>query len=178
MKKQFVLGQEVVIKGRYVINPVSHTEVDEVEARIKVTGQPEASEKYRVESFEVEKHGIITGIRSIVGSRIHYLDHNGQVVTKTTRQPAYLVATDMRGLCYVPVDMVTVAEEPETEIAKLKQENGFLKWSNGFLSEYLSEVRQELAEYKEIDEDDDDLDFDDDDLDYELDELEDELVNA
>ncbi|KRG11558.1 hypothetical protein ACA29_17120 [Lederbergia galactosidilytica] len=169
MKKQFVLGQEVVIKGRYVINPVSPAEVDVVEARIKETGEPEASEKYSVEKFECDKSGIIAGVRSIVGGRIHYLDHNGQVVTKTTRQPAYLVATDMRGLCYVPVDMVTDRHGLKDEIEELKRENYELKFDLHLATDCISHLEEKLEEYTDL--------FDDD-LDDELDELEDELVNV
>lgn len=154
MKKQFTLGQEVAITGRLVINPVSPAEVDEVEARIKASGQPESSNKYSVEKFEHQKVGIIAGIRSIVGSRIHYLDSNGQVVTKTTRQPAYLVATDMRGLCYVPLEMVSKTKD----------------WKD-LLSEEFGEYAAKHSHHGCcVCDDDDDFDLDDD-----FDEFEDEL---
>lgn len=174
MKKQFTLGQEVAITGRLVINPVSPAEVDEVEARIKASGQPESSNKYSVEKFECQKFGVIAGIRSIVGSRIHYLDSNGGVTTKTTRQPAYLVATDMRGLCYVPVDMVTDRPGLKDEVEELEREIMGLKFDLKYAIDYAASLRSDLDEYKEIigDEDDDDL------WDDELDELEDELTYA
>lgn len=107
MKTRFELGQAVEITGQLVAQNVTVEMVDRVEARIKATGVPEVSRKYRVSKFDYPKQGVIVGIRNVAGDRIHYLEQvSGEVATRTKRQAVYLVATDMRGLVYVPVEMV------------------------------------------------------------------------
>lgn len=115
--KKFTLGQEVVFSGRLRKKFVSRNAVEEMKHEILATGQPVASQKYKVIPFGTVKRGIVVGMRSIVGSRLHYLDTTfgrPTVETKTMRQPAVIVATDLRGLCYVPLDMVMDYEEYES----------------------------------------------------------------
>jgi hypothetical protein len=106
MKKvNFELGQEVVIEGKFVNTNVWGYEVEEAKKRIEETGVPEISHKYEVEKFEETKFGIVVGVRSIVASRIHYLNEYNVIRTKILRQPALLVACDLRGTILVPVNM-------------------------------------------------------------------------
>jgi hypothetical protein len=118
MKKvNFELGQEVVIEGKFVNTNVWRYEVEESIARIAKTGEPEISHKYEVEKFDEPRFGVVVGIRSIVASRIHYFD--GEMVnTKTIRQPAVLVACDLRGMVLVPVNMVHDQIEWEIEFGE------------------------------------------------------------
>lgn len=122
MKTKFTLGQAVEITGQYVQKMVTAEMVDKVEARIKASGRPEISRKYNVAKFDHPKQGVVVGIRSIAGERIHYMDpSHGEVTTKTNRQAAYLIATDMRGLVYVPLDSVDM---PKTRGELLRKEFG------------------------------------------------------
>lgn len=107
MKKvNFELGQEVVIEGKFVTANIWGNKVEEAKMRIEATGMREISHKYEVEKFNESKFGIVVGVRSIVASRIHYLNENNVVRTKVLRQPAVLVACDLRGTALVPVSMV------------------------------------------------------------------------
>ena len=76
-----------------------------MQCRITATGEPEVSSKYEVERFDAPKLGIVVGIRSVTLSRIHYFDGE-MVLTKITRQPAVLIACDLRGTILVPANLV------------------------------------------------------------------------
>ncbi|UAT30030.1 hypothetical protein K7T73_15945 [Bacillus badius] len=109
----FKLGQEVVISGKFVKAAVSPSEVQETIETIRKTGAVGFSYKYDVERFTEPKHGIVVGVRSIVRSRVHRMVNSAvgpYYNTETRRQPAYVVATNMRGLYYVPVDMIEDAD--------------------------------------------------------------------
>lgn len=121
-KVNFELGQEVVIKGKFINQEAVITDIEESKKRIEQTGKPEISIKYGVETFDEPKVGIVVGVRNIVGSRIHY--YNGESVqTKTLRQPAIVVACNLRGQFLAPVSMVQDYWEWDLEIdEKLSQE--------------------------------------------------------
>lgn len=140
--EKFMLGQEVVITGKLVKEYLSAYEVEVMKEQIKETGQPAASKKYSVKKFDKPKFGIVVGTRSIVGSRLHYLDtsFNTPIVsTKTIRQPAVVVATDLRGLYYVPMTMVQDYEEWEFgDLDELDEEFDF--------DDELDELDDELCE--------------------------------
>lgn len=108
--KTFKLGQEVTVLGKLVKVEVTPKVVVDAEARIKTTGVPEISRKYRVEEFTQPCSGIVVGVRSVVKERIHFL--NGSILdTKTLRQPVLVVACNLRGQYLVPMDKVVVNEE-------------------------------------------------------------------
>lgn len=117
--EKFRLGQEVVIGGKFVKKGIPGFEVEKAKMEIRETGISVTSHKYDVENFAEPKAGIVVGIRSIVCSRLHYLDTTASggkfVDTKTIRQPAVIVATDLRGLYYVPMSLVQDYEEWEFE---------------------------------------------------------------
>ncbi|MHC8516189.1 hypothetical protein [Sporosarcina sp. ITBMC105] len=131
MKTKFTLGQAVEIMGQLVAQNVTVDMVDKVEARIKATGVPEVSCKYDVANFDWPRTGVIVGIRSVAGDRIHYLEQiSGEVVTRTKREAVYLVATDMRGLVYVPVELVNESRSQALRREFMESADRHIKFSN------------------------------------------------
>ena len=112
--KKFKLGQEVIVAGKYVKASVNWKMVNEVESAVIQHGITAVSSKYECKMFESPKRGIVVGIRSIGNARVHspWLIGDGKTVCSTTTQKSgvYLVATNLRGLMYVPVEMI--AEYP------------------------------------------------------------------
>lgn len=112
--EKFKLGQKVVISGKLEKQFLSPHQVEKVKRYIHLTGKPVCSSKYDIVGFSQPREGIVVGLRSIVGSRLHYLDTSENtftVVTKTVRQRVAVVATDLRGLCYVPLFMIQACDD-------------------------------------------------------------------
>lgn len=146
------LGQVVRVTGKLEKVFVSRHEVEMQKRKIMRKGTVGISRKYETIFFDELKTGIIAGKRSVVGSREHFRaisPYTGDYIvdTKTSRQTAYLVACDMRGLILVP-------EECIHEIVEIKCD---------------CEIDLDELDDDEIDVDDDFEDLDDEDWDELLD---------
>lgn len=105
------LGQVVKVTGKLEKVFVSRHEVEAQKRKIMRKGTVGISRKYETIFFDELKTGIVAGKRSVVGSREHFRaisPYTGDYIvdTKTTRQTAYLVACDMRGLILVPEECI------------------------------------------------------------------------
>lgn len=108
MTTKLILGEEVVVTGRYVEADI--TVASDQFNKIRIT------ERYELKRFEEARRGFVVGTRSIVKNLIHkfrgdsdleypegYLeDYDNWITDIHKRETVYLVACDMRGLMYVP----------------------------------------------------------------------------
>lgn len=125
--KRFRLGEKVVASGKLVKAPINQVVVTQIENAVLNHGITATSKKYNVDMFWKAKEGIIVGARSIADTRVHYCEHDlvsgKHYVTKTKRKKVFLVATDMRGMFYVPEELLMNAEEYYELVDELEEED-------------------------------------------------------
>ncbi len=141
----YKLGEKVLVRGKLVKRSFDPAHISDVTNAVLKLGITAISKKYEVKEFEFgkSKEGIIVGVRSVADTRYHYAKNfggNKSYITKTTRKQVYLIATDLKGLIYVPFELVTSVKEID-RLCKV-------------------ETRLELLDDDEIDWDELDDDFD------------------
>lgn len=114
----YALGEKVLVRGQLVKTNISPVAVEQMKQAIVNFGITTTSRKYELKEYELgrSKEGIVVGIRNVVDYREHLsekssLDGKPVAITKTIRKPVYLIATNLKGLIYAPINLVTSIRE-------------------------------------------------------------------
>jgi hypothetical protein len=153
----YKLGEKVLVRGQLVKREVNPSVIAQVENAVINHGITATSKKYDTKEFAFgkSKEGIIVGVRSIADIREHYAVRE-EYVTKTTRKKVYLVATNLRGLIYVPFELATSI----SEIDRICREYAILELEEELFGAEEFDFDEDFLDEMDMD-DDDDLEFDD-----------------
>lgn len=111
VNRQYSLGDKITVNGKYVLREQEPWKVEIMRENV-LKGHELSSRKYDVLSFDKPKQGIVVGRRTLGIKRKHISTSRGFPYTYTSEyETVYLVATDLRGLIYVPEECVLIENE-------------------------------------------------------------------